>query len=331
MKITKGRYASGVVLLLLIFLGLIYWALVSGSTAIQLTDIKGLLQGRISPSLQVIITLRLPRIVIALLAGIALAISTVLLQIVTKNPLAEAGLLGIASGAEFGYLLVVLFFPTAFQYAPIVAIVMAMFTCLFLLQISSHRQMMMAYFLIAGIAIQAMFSSLTKLLSQVYRPTNGLSVTPTLGMKNWEDVLQMTWPILLLVLAVIVMIRWCERLQLDDQTLRSLGVQVSLWQGYFLLIAVALAAITTAYIGVVAFLGLLATHLAKRLVGDQPQRVLPIAALVGASLLIMADTIGRTWFLPAEIAANQLLALIGAPVLLYLVARKDGVIWKSKN
>ncbi|MHC9001705.1 FecCD family ABC transporter permease [Enterococcus bulliens] len=307
---------------------MIYIATCSGSTTLTINDIVSLFTGEKTQAMQVVFLLRFPRIVLTLICGIALGISTVFLQIVTKNPLAEAGLLGISSGAQLGYSSLILFAPAAYWFAPIASIFMGLVVCFLLLKISNKKKPAMVYFLIAGVAIQAFLHSINQIISQLADPTQTIELTSSFNAKNWSDVWQLGVPVLLLVIVILFIYSRSKLLSFDETFLQRLGVPVFLLQSICLMIAVALASLTTAYVGVLSFLGILSAQIAFRLTNQYHYSTLILASLIGSFLLLAADTIGRTLFLPLEIPANQILAILGAPFLLYLLIKKGTLFWK---
>lgn len=317
-----------ILLLSIMILVMIYLAICSGSTMLTLEDIKSLFSEQRTQAMQVVFLLRFPRIILTLICGVALAISTVLFQVVTKNPLAEAGLLGISSGAQLGYSSLILIIPTAYYVAPIVAIFMGLIVCMFLLLISNKKKPEMIYFLISGVAIQAFLNNVNQILSQLVDPTRTINLTSSFNAKNWSDTWQLGIPVIALVIVVCSLYSRSTWLMFDESFLKQLGLPVFVLQSVCLIVAVALAALTTAYVGVLSFLGILSAQIAFRLTKQYHYSTLIVASLIGSFLLLAADTIGRTLFLPLEISANQLLAILGAPFLLYLLTKKGTLFWK---
>lgn len=304
-------------LLLISFL----WALDSGSIAVGWWQLLTGLFNHQNEQVEVVKDLRLPRTIIACFVGLCLPVSAAYLQVVTRNPLAEAGILGVSSGSLLFYYIGLIFLPTFLFFLPIFVFVGGFCTYLLLFLISRKQQNQLLTLIISGIALNAMFTSMNELIVDQLN-LGKLVVTPQLGMKTWGDVRFMVIGGTLFLLFSFVCIKWGNVLSLSDSQLAHLGVATNKWRFLFIFLAVVLNSLAVATVGVVSFLGLIAVHIARRIVGNRYERLLPYAALVGAILMLTADTLGRTLFLPVEISANTLLSIIGAPCLIYLLIRR---------
>ncbi|MDR0596076.1 MAG: iron ABC transporter permease, partial [Clostridiales Family XIII bacterium] len=269
--------------------------------------------------------LRFPRILISMLAGAALAASGALLQAVMKNPVADPGIIGISAGAGFFAVAVSALFPALYFMAPMFAVLggLAAFALVYSLAWSSGIQPVRV--ILVGIAVGVVFTGLSDALnsfsggnlSNVASIVNG-----NITMKTWQDVrLLASYAPIGLALAALTA-RHCNLMSLDDRTVRSLGVNVDRSRIIVSLIAVALASVSAAVVGVIGFLGLCAPHIARLLVGSDHKALIPFSMLTGAFMLLAVDTVGRTVAAPYEISAGILMAIFGGPCFIILLKKK---------
>ncbi|MED4599100.1 iron ABC transporter permease [Paenibacillus validus] len=289
--------------------------------------IQGLFTGT-NKQVEVIRDLRLPRIIVALFVGAALAVSGVLLQAVMRSSLADAGVIGISSGAGFVSVLTVSIFPNLFFWMPLFACLGGALACFLVYSFSWKSGLIPIRIILVGIAINATFSGLGQSFN--YRGSYAVTsinqaVTSILTMKNWGDVhIMLVYGTIGLLLAWLVS-PWCNLLALQDKSAKNVGLHVSRARLWISAIAVLLAAVATAIGGLIAFVGLLVPHIARLLVGSDHKVLIPFSALAGALLILTADTLGRTVLAPAEIPASIIMTVIGGPFLIFLLRKSDRV------
>ncbi|MGM9929025.1 MAG: FecCD family ABC transporter permease [Bacillus sp. (in: firmicutes)] len=298
---------------------------VTGSITMSLGEFMSAIWNGDSEKLGVIKDLRFPRIIVAIFAGAALSVSGVLLQAVMRNPLADAGVIGISSGAGFVSIFIVTIFPSLFFWSPVLAFAGGALACFLVFSLSWKSGLSPLKIILVGIAINAMFTGLRDafitICSYIQVTVEG-SMTSNLTMKTWNDVeLIVVWGGIGLLLA-LCLFSWCNVLVLQDKTAKNLGMRVTQARVVIAAVAVLLAAISTVVAGVIAFVGLLVPHISRRLVGSDHKLLIPFSALAGALLILAADTLGRTLIAPQEIPASTLMAIIGGPFLIFLL-RKD--------
>lgn len=279
----------------------------------------------------IVYTLRMPRIVITLLAGMALAVSGAIFQSVTKNDLAEPGIIGINAGAGVAVTIFFLLFPASgenFMYAlPIVAFVGAGITTaiIFMLSRDKNKTVHPTRFILVGVGMSMALSGLNVVLmsSAEQQQVDFISewLSGAIWGTSWPFVIALLPWVLILVPLAIYFSRYLDVLNLSEGSSIGLGVSLNKVRYGFLVIAVALAAAAVSVTGCIAFIGLLAPHIARKLVGPRNQYMLPVATLIGGWLLLAADTIGRNLALPEGIPAGIIVSLIGAPYLIYLLMR----------
>lgn len=280
----------------------------------------------------VLFSVRLPRIIITILAGMALALSGSILQSITRNDLADPGIIGINSGAGVAVSIFFLFIPIqpgSFVYLlPLVAFVGALITAFFIYILSYNREtgLQPVRLILVGVGFSMALSGLMIVfISSADRQKVDF-------IANWMagNIWGADWPFILALLPwLIILIPFTlykanklNLLNLNEPVAIGVGVAIEKERITLLLAAVALAASAVSVTGGIAFVGLMAPHIAKSLVGPRHQLFIPISILIGGWLLLFADTIGRNVIEPNGIPAGVVVALIGAPYFMYLLMRK---------
>lgn len=274
---------------------------------------------------------RLPRIIISTLVGMGLALSGCIIQGISKNALADPGLLGINAGAGMMVILYVLFlgaqsFLSVFTL-PFLALAGAGVTAVIIYALSYKKGEGIApmRLILTGLAVQAGISALTTVLVVKLDKTQFNFVATwqagSIWGSNWKFVLALLPWLVLLIPYVMTKSRVLDVLNLGDDVAYSLGTSVEKERCRLLAASVALAAACVAVSGSISFVGLIAPHLARRLVGPKHIILLPTCALTGAVLVSVADTIARVIVQPSEIPTGIMVAIIGAPYFLYLLGK----------
>ncbi|WP_297929750.1 Fe(3+) dicitrate ABC transporter permease subunit FecD [uncultured Aggregatibacter sp.] len=267
---------------------------------------------------------RLPRALLAIIIGSALAISGVLVQSVVRNPLASPDILGINNAAGLVAVTVLIFLPNlAFYWLPIFAFIGGVLSFILLWMICgfNFRPIKMA---IIGVALSALWAAISHYLmltNPVEINTAMLWLTGSLWGRSWAYVnVVLPWLLVLLPLPFIFC-RDLDTLGLGENKAATLGVSVNKTQILVLVLAVALSTTAVAICGPIAFLGLVAPHLARKLVGGRHRTLLPASMLIGTLLLQISDILARVIDPPTELPAGILTAIIGAPYFFYLLMR----------
>lgn len=267
---------------------------------------------------------RLPRALLAIIIGGALAISGVLVQSVVRNPLASPDILGINNAAGLVAVTILIFLPNlAFYWLPIFAFIGGVLSFILLWMICgfNFRPIKMA---IIGVALSALWAAISHYLmltNPVEINTAMLWLTGSLWGRSWDYVdVVLPWLLVLLPLPFIFC-RDLDTLGLGENKAATLGVSVNKTQILVLVLAVALSTTAVAICGPIAFLGLVAPHLARKLVGGRHRTLLPAAMLIGTLLLQISDILARVIDPPTELPAGILTAIIGAPYFFYLLMR----------
>ncbi len=280
----------------------------------------------------ILFSVRLPRIIITLLAGMALALSGAILQGVTRNDLADPGIIGINYGAGVAIAIFFLFFPIeagSFIYVlPLVAFVGALLTAFFIYVLSYNRQegLQPVRLVLVGIGFSMALSGVMIFLISSAERTKVDFIAKWLSGNIWGTDWPFIWAILpwlaLLIPFTLYKANRLNLLGLSEPVAIGVGVSIEKERIILLLTAVALAASAVSVTGGISFIGLMAPHMAKVLVGPRNQLFIPVAILIGGWLLLVADTIGRNLVDPDGISAGIMVALIGAPYFMYLLLKK---------
>lgn len=323
-SISRTRIVAAFVLIVALIVITFIVSLMSGSIDISIREIWESVFGKISQNVGVVYDVRLPRLLIALLAGASLAVSGTLLQAVMKNPLTDPGIIGISSAAALMAAIISGFFPMLFYSIPIFALIGGIIAYLLIYTIAWDGGVQPVRLILVGVALNLIFMGLTQAilsfgggganLTQTQSIVNG-SIT----QKTWSDVrLLSVYTIIALALAVLVF-RKCNLLLLDDRTARGLGVNVDRDRLVVAIIGIVLASVATSIVGPIGFVGLLVPHIGRMIVGAGHGALIPFSALAGAWLLLFSDTVGRVIAYPFEIPAAILMSIIGGPFFIVLL------------
>jgi iron complex transport system permease protein len=300
-----------------------------GDFPIPLTDVVPAMVGLGDADSDFIVRqLRMPRALTGLLVGLAFGLSGAIFQWLARNPLASPDIIGITAGASAAAVFVIV---TATATTAVVAFgalggALATAVAIYLL---AYRRGVTGYRLVlVGIGAGAVLSSATSYLltraeiNDAQRATVWL--TGSLNGRGWDHVVPLGLALAVLVPVTLAMTARLRALQLGDDVARGLGVPVEVSRLVLILCAVALAAVATASAGPVAFVALVAPQIARRLVGGGSVALLP-SALFGACLVLVSDIVARRAFAPVEFPVGIVTAIVGAPYLLWLLARANRI------
>lgn len=270
--------------------------------------------------------IRLPRVLLALIIGANIAISGALLQSVMGNPLADPGLTGVTSGAAACVLVIMLAAPEYTQFVPLAAFVGGLIAAFIVYALAWRRNGISPITIIlSGVAVNALCGGLIGYLTIMFSdrlPSAVQWLNGSLAAKG-NQALFMVMPYAMVGWMIsIFAIRKANIIRLGDQVASNLGENVNRIRILLSLLAVFLAAISVAAIGMIGFVGLIVPHMARMLVGSDYKYLLPMSMALGAFVLLIADTGGRTLFSPLDIPSGILMAVIGGPYFLYLMRRR---------
>ncbi|MBD2253845.1 FecCD family ABC transporter permease [Nostoc parmelioides] len=274
----------------------------------------------------VIYNLRLPRTLVAFMVGMALAVSGAIFQGITRNPLADPGIIGINAGAGLAAVTVIVLFPSAPIYTlPISAFVGALLMAALIYSLAWNNGSSPVLFILMGVGLSAIAGAFTSLLitfGDIYNVSDALVwLAGSVYGRTWEQVFSfLPWLIVFIPMA-LTLARHLNALNLGDDVAKGLGSRVEWQRGLLVLVGVALAGAGVATAGMIGFVGLIAPHIGRQLVGTNNEGLIPTSALLGGMLVVASDFLGRTLFAPIEIPCGVVTAAIGAPYFLYLLIR----------
>jgi len=281
-----------------------------------------------SPYRMIIQDLRLPRVTAAILVGAALAVSGTILQGIIRNPLAAPDLIGVTGGASVAAVSFLVFTGGTYSihWLPLVAIGGALLTTFLNYLLAWKNGVSPFRLVLIGIGIATAMGAITTfllLVDDAYQASQILGwLTGTLYGTAWKHVISLLPWAFGFLLMTFFLSKELDVQAFGDELAVGLGSPVQKNRLLLLLCSVALAGAAVGIAGGVAFIGLMAPHMARQLVGPVHRMLLPVAALVGAVLLLAADLVGRISFSPLDIPAGVFTASIGAPFFLYLLFRK---------
>lgn len=327
--ISTSRNRSIVILTFILVTVAAIIAIGLGSVYISVPDIFKTLFHSTSESVNttIIWDIRLPRVLLAMIIGTNIAISGALLQAVMGNPLADPGLTGVTGGAAACVLVIMLAMPEYTEFIPIAAFIGGIIAASIVYALAWRRNGISPITIIlSGVAVNALCGGAIGFLSILYSdrlPAAVQWLNGSLAAKG-NNALTMVYPYAIVgwVLSIFA-IRKANLIRLGDQVASNLGENVNRIRILLSLLAVLLAAISVAAIGMIGFVGLVVPHMARLLVGSDYKYLLPMSMGLGALVLLIADTGGRTLFSPLDIPAGILMAVIGAPYFLYLMRRRN--------
>ncbi|MFG1943963.1 iron ABC transporter permease [Nonomuraea sp. NPDC048826] len=314
--------AAGVALLV----GALVLGLLGGDRWLLTGDVVNWLQGHSAKGLTFVLDQRWPRVGAAALAGVALAVAGAAVQAVCRNPLAEPGVLGVTAGAGVGAISLLTLAPMAGIWSMSAAAgTGALIAFALVYGLSWRGGLSSDRLVLIGVGVQYACVAITVLIIVQSDPWNTAKALTWLSGSTYGRVPAQLIPVALALLITVPLLAWLRRdldlLSLDEDTPRVLGVPLEPVRLTALACAVLLTSTAVSAVGVVGFVGLVAPHAARALVGAHHNRVLPVAALLGALLVSLADTLGRTVIAPAQVPAGLVTALIGTPYFVYLLWR----------
>ncbi len=303
---------------------LFLWAINTGSLKVTPGQLFRGLFVAYDENVATVYDLRFPRIFIAMIGGAATAVSGVLLQAVLKNPLADPGIIGVSAGASLTAVLITAFLPALYFFSPLFAFLGGMLAFLLVYSLAWKGGLSPLRIILVGVAVEAMFSGLSSAFNSATGSNySGVAsiVNANISMKTWSDVRTLAIYAAVGLIAALFTVGRCDLLALEDRTAQSLGINVTASRIVISVIAVLLASISTAVVGTISFLGLIVPHIARLLVGSRHRVLIPYTMLLGAFVLLLADTLGRTIAAPYEISASIIMAVVGGPAFVILLRR----------
>lgn len=321
---------TSVILLLSCVLGAL--ALISmsvGSARYSLKEIfTSLLSEEENPVKIIIYNLRLPRIISAILIGAALSVAGALLQSVMRNPLADPGTIGVSAGAGTAATTVLLLFPHMTTAVPMFAFGGAALACGLIYLLAWKGGIDPVRIILSGVAINSVLGGYNGFLQMLYSDNlQGVLgfLNGSLAGRSWGDVKILVIYVSIGLLLAIVCIRSANALQLGDEMAKNLGINVNLSRIVLSAVSAFLAAATVSVVGMIGFVGLVVPHIARMIVGSDYKVMVPTSMLLGAVVLLFADTVGRTIIPGMDIPVGTIMSMVGGPFFLYMLRKKGKV------
>lgn len=313
-------------ILLLIIGVLSITAIAIGSAGYSFSEVCQALFTKDKTTAQVVVlNLRLPRVILALLIGASLSAAGALLQAVMRNPLADPGTIGVSAGAGTAAITILLIFPNLTLSLPLFAFVGAALACVLIYLLAWKGGIDPVRIILSGVAINSVlggYNSLLQLmnsdnLSGVLSFMNG-----SLSGMSWMHVRTMVVYAVIGLFLSVLCVKNANALQLGDEMARNLGVKVNASRICLSAVSAFLAAATVSVVGMIGFVGLVVPHISRMLVGSDYKVMLPTSILLGGAILLFADTVGRTIVPGMEIPVGIVMAVSGGPFFLYMLRKR---------
>ncbi|WP_088834290.1 FecCD family ABC transporter permease [Paenibacillus tyrfis] len=313
----------------LLLLAVAFYGIAYGSVSLSLQEVWTVFTASGPPAHEkIVMNLRVPRVLVGMLTGACLAAAGALLQGVIKNPLADPGIIGVSAGGGLAAIMAMIVFPQLSYLLPALAFLGALITSVVIYGLAWNKGASPLKIILAGVAINALLGALTNGLMVTYSD-RVQAVLPWLagGLsgRSWHH-LQFMAPYAITGLALsILAIKPANLLLLGDDAAKLLGQKVEVQRLLLILLSSLLAGAAVSVAGLVGFVGLVVPHAIRLLAGEDYRFLLPLSIVGGAALVVLADTIARSWFDPIELPVGILLAGLGAPFFLFLL-KKRGIV-----
>ncbi|MFE1993730.1 iron ABC transporter permease [Streptomyces parvulus] len=323
---SRAVFLATVAVLVAVLVGLVVASVLVGDSKLLLGDVVNWAQGRAGRTVSFVLDTRVPRVLAALGAGAALALAGTLVQAVTRNPLAEPNVLGVTGGGALGAVVLVTTVPAAGTWGVAgAAFAGSAVTAVLVFGLAARGGFRQNRLVLVGIGVASGTAAMISLLIVLTDPFNATKALTWLSGSTYGRTMPDVVPVAL-ALAVGIGVAVARRteldlISLDEDTPRLLGLRLAPGRLGFLVLSVVLSSAAVACAGTIGFVGLVAPHAARALVGRRHVRVVPVAVLLGAALVCAADLIGRTVIAPAQLGAGLMTAVIGTPYFLYLLVR----------
>lgn len=274
----------------------------------------------------IILQIRLPRVLLGVLVGSALAVAGAAMQGLFKNPMADPYVIGISSGAALGATLAVVLGIQGIFSMPILAFVGAISSAFLVYSLTKvDGQIQTETLLLSGIAVAIFFSALTSFFMYVAGGNLHKIVFWLMGglwARGWDHVRVSFVPILIGIMGIYVFARDLNVMQMGEESAMHLGIEIEQVKKILLALSALIAGIAVSVSGIIGFVGLIIPHIVRIMVGPDHRILIPASALAGAIFLILADSIARTILSPAELPVGIITAFFGAPFFIYLLRKR---------
>ncbi len=281
----------------------------------------------------IIMKVRLPRLAVGICAGCGLAMAGVVMQSILKNPLADPYTTGVSSGALFGATLAMTISAGFVNRYVIVmdAFVFSLIPTLVIIMVAKIKNASPTVMIMSGIAVMYIFNACTTVLKLMTDPNSLASIyewqVGSLTLANWNDIPIMAVTVLIGWIVLQLLTSTLNKMNTGDDSARSMGVNVETVRISCLVVVAIMSAIIVSFTGLIGFVGLVSPHIARIFISSDNRFLLPASALFGAALLLLADLVGRTIIAPASLQVGVIMAFIGGPMFLWLIAKRNSKVW----
>lgn len=323
--------SKNLILFLFVILSIISFFISVGNGAVKISPsniIKAIFYEKDTVNYQVIWNVRLPRTIVAGLVGVCFSLAGAILQGIMRNPLASPNIIGVSSGGGLAALIILILFPEYYYIVPAGAFIGALLATLIIYSLAWKEGIRPTRLILAGVAISSILSAGINALMTFYPDrvagvigfmVGGLSST------TWTQV-NMIFPYTITgIILVLFMPNKLNILMLGDEIATGLGVKVERTRFFFIILASLLAGSAVSAVGLLGFVGLIVPHIARLLIGSDYRYLFPASIFLGASVVILCDTLARLLFAPMEIPVGIIMSACGGPFFLYLLRRKGGM------
>lgn len=297
-----------------------------GAVRLSLKDLSEVLLGQGDPiNTQIVWNIRLPRVIVSLLVGMALALAGCILQAIMRNPLATPNIIGVSSGAGLFALGILILFPQLYHFVPLGAFVGALLATLFIYSLAWKGGIVTYRLVLAGVAVSSILSAGNNILLSLYPDrVSGVIGFMIGGLSgaNWRHVSMIYGYILIAILLTLLFREQLNLLALGDEVAIGLGVSIERLRRLFIVLSSILAGAAVSAVGLLGFVGLIVPHMARFFVGSDYRQMVPVTILLGGIVLMLADLISRVVFSPMEIPVGIVMSLLGGPFFLSLLRRR---------
>lgn len=324
--------------LFVVTIGLIFYAINSGSFNLSISEIIGALIGQDSNNkATAVLNIRLPRILMAIISGMGLGVAGCVMQSILKNPLASASTLGVSQGAAFGAAIAITLFGAGAvnstgadalnisspYIVSICAFIGSMGATIVILFLSKYKKITPESMVLAGVALSSLFSGGTALIQyfadDVELATIVFWTFGDLGRANYKEIIIVTI-ITICAMFYFVINSWnYNALENGEQTAKGLGVNVNSMRLIGMVVCSMVTATIVSFVGIINFIGLIAPHIMRNFIGNDYRYLLPASAIMGGLLLLLSDTFARTIISPIILPIGAITSFMGAPLFLYIL------------
>ena len=273
----------------------------------------------------IVYKMRLPRNILAAIVGANLAVAGILLQSVMRNPIADPGITGVSTGASVAAIIILLLLPQYTGILPLVAFVGGALACILVFVMAYKNGVKPGRIVLAGVAVNTILGGVISFLSVMYSDRIQcamLWLNGSLATITWVHVEMLFAYSIIGLLISLFLIRSANILQLGDDAATNLGINVNYTRVIICTVAVFLAGISTAVVGIISFVGLIVPHIARMIMGSDHKYTIPFSIVLGGIVLLVADTLGRTIGGAIEIPVGVIMSIFGGPFFLYLLRKR---------